>query len=274
MRTRKAHRLGRFEHLELTDWKHAPSANDEKPAGMLDKDYYVSQAAEAFAEERFEKALGYYSRALQDDITMEAAWLGQLRCLIELGELPEAITWSGRAMEKFPVSADILSARAVAEARQGKFATAMEYSDGAFKAQNVGAYSWVARGEALLGSNATNAKACFAKAIELAPGDWALRSWIGRAYLIRKQYHLAWASFTKAVELDSERFVCWHWIGKCAEAMGRIREAETAYRRALEISPGFRPSQIAMSEISRRGPMSRIASACMRLFGRGSVSEG
>lgn len=266
--------MGRFDHLEISEWNPAQSGLDDKPAGMLDKEYYVCQAAEAFAEERFEKALSYYSRALQDDITMEEAWLGQLRCLVELGELPEAVTWSVRAMEKFPASADILSARAVAEARLGKFSTAMEYSDAAFSAKNIGAYAWVARGEVLIHTNGVNAKACFAKAIELAPSDWAVQASIGRAYLIRKQHHMASAHYNQAVGLDAERFVCWHWIGKCAEAMGRVKEAQVAYRRALAICPSFRPAQVAMSNIEKRGAMSKISDAFRRLFGRRPVSEG
>lgn len=265
--------MGRFDHLEISEWQPAQAGPDDKPVGMLDKDYYVGLAAEAFAAERFEQALAYYSRALQDDITMEEAWLGQLRCLVELGELPEAVTWSGRAMERFPTSASILSARAIAESRHGKFASAMEYSDAAFAAKGIGAYAWAARGEVLIPVNAANAKACFGKAIEMAPKNWTIRACIGRAYLIRKQHHLASAHFNQAVNLDPERFVCWHWIGKCAEAMGRINEAEIAYRRALAICPSFKPAQIAMSNIERRGPISKIADAFRRLFGHKPASE-
>ena len=78
-------------------------------AGVFDQHYYLERANDAFAEDEYERALAFYSRTLQYDIGMEEAWLGQLRCLIELGELPEAVTWSNRALEKFPKSASLLA---------------------------------------------------------------------------------------------------------------------------------------------------------------------
>lgn len=236
-------------------------------SGVIDQHYYLSMADEAFAEDDYEKALAFYSRTLQYDITMEEGWFGQLRCLIELGELPEALTWSNRALEKFPKSASILSARAVAEARSGRFGAAIGYSDSAFSSQGVGAYSWIARGEVLLLTSEVNSKACFAKAIEISSSEWSIRFWIARAYIIRKCYHQALEHLNQAVKLDSGRFTCWYWIGKCSEALGQIDEAKIAYRRALAAKPSYIKAQDALRSIEERGPMSKLMSAIRRLFG-------
>jgi len=106
--------LGRFDHLEISNWPLPP--NEVGPeSGVIDQHYYIEKAKAAFDDEDYERALAYYSRALQYEIGTEEAWAGQLRCLIELGELQEAIIWSDRALERFPRSAHVLAARGVAE---------------------------------------------------------------------------------------------------------------------------------------------------------------
>lgn len=260
--------MGRFEHLEMGDWRTNRSDADEKPSGVIDQDYYLGKAREAFAAESYEQALSYYSRTLQYEITIEEAWLGQLRCLIELGELPEAVIWSNRALERFPKSAPILSARGVTEARMGRSVAALAYSDSAFAGPGVDAYAWIARGDVLNPVNPMNAKACFSKAVELAPSDWLVRATVGRAYLVRKQYHQALEHYRQAVRLDSERFTCWYWIGRCSQALGQTDEARIAYRRALEISPSFTPARNAAQEIENRGVGTRMRDAFRRVLGR------
>ncbi len=266
--------MGRFEHLEMGDWQPPQSDSEARPDDILDQDYYLGKARDAFAREDFERALGYYSRALQYDATLEEAWLGQLRCLIELGELPEAVVWSNRALERFPKSARILSARAVAEARLGRQTAAIGYSDSAFAGQGVDAYAWVARGDVLIPANVTNSRACFAKAIEMSPSDWATRYSIAKAYLVRRQFHLALDHLNEAVRLSPERFGCWYWIGRCCEQLGRTDEAAGAFRRALAGCPSFRPAQDALRELENRGPASRAFDALRRLIGSRQTSGG
>lgn len=243
-------------------------------SGVIDQHYYLERANEAFAEDDYEKALAFYSRTLQYDISMEEGWLGQLRCLIELGELPEAVIWSNRAFEKFPKSASILAARAVAEARSGRSGAAIQYSDSAFSNQGVGSYAWVARGEVLLATSAANAKACFTKAVEISPNDWSIRSWIARAYMTRRCYHQALEHLNQAVKLDPERFTCWYRIGKCSEALGQLDEAQIAYRRALATKPSFKKAQHALREIGEKGPISKAIDGFRRLFGLRQPSGG
>lgn len=233
-------------------------------SGTRDENYYKDQANEAFACEDFERALAYYSRALQYNIGLEECWLGQLRCLIELGELQEAVMWSNRALEKFPKSAPLLAARAIAECRTGRNAAAMGYSDGSFNVPGITAYCWLARGEVILSQNPVNSKACFEKAIELAPSDWSVRAAIGQAYRIRKCATQAYDYFKQAVKIDEDQFTCWYWLGKCAEALGEFDEARNAYRRALSIRSSYKKAQDAISEIENRGFFSRLTYAIKR----------
>ncbi|MEN6371460.1 MAG: tetratricopeptide repeat protein [Armatimonadota bacterium] len=259
--------MGRFDHLEMSNW--SPELETPDPnSGTRDENYYKEQADEAFINEDYERALAYYSRALQYNISLEECWLGQLRCLIELWELQEAVVWSNRALEKFPKSAQLLAARAVAECRMGHTESAMGYSDGAFSEAGVNTYCWIARGEVLLSKNYNNAKACFAKAIELAPNDWSIRAAIGHAFRVRKSFTNAYDYFKQAVKLDSDRAACWYWLGKCAESLGEIDEAATAYKRALMVSSSYKKALDDLYKIENKGLFSRMGYAIRRLFKR------
>lgn len=267
--------MSRFDHLEMGNWHAAVPDEDPAEAGLIDQHFYIEKAAQAFADENYERALAYYSRALQYDANMEEAWLGQLRCLLELQELQEAIIWSDRALERFPKSGSILAARAVAEARLGHSIAAMGYSDAAFKeARESTPYMWVARGEVLITVNIKNAKACFMKAVELAPQDWTVRAWIGRSYLTHRCHHQALEHLRNAVKLDPDRVICWYWIGKCCEMLGEIEEAQRAYARAMSIQPSFSRARDALLQIRRRGIVSKVFDAFKRVFVRRQVSEG
>jgi tetratricopeptide (TPR) repeat protein len=250
--------LGRFDHLEITDPNLDPKKTGARDSGIRDEDYYRELADEAFAGEDYERALAYYSRSLQYNIEFEECWFGQLRCLIDLGELREAIIWSKRALEKFPRSAQLLAATAVAEYRDGRTEPAIGYSDASLAQSGVTAYCWIARGEVLLTGNPTNSKACFTKAIELAPKDWSVRAAIAHAYRIKKQIPEAHIYYKQAVQLDEKQFTSWCWLGQCAEALKDYNEAAVAYRRTLAISPNCKKAKEALYEIQHRGFFSRL----------------
>jgi tetratricopeptide (TPR) repeat protein len=233
---------------------------------VIDEHFYMSKATTAFIDEDYERALSYYSRALQYNITLEAAWLGQLRCLIELRELQEAIIWSNRALEKYPDSPDILAARGIAESRIGRTVAAIAYVDGALRGKSCTPYTWVARGEVLIPTNIKNAEACFNKAIELSPKDWQLQAWIARSYLVHGHHSQALDHLRQAVRLEPNCPTCWYWIGRCWEVMGDTSEAVRAYIRALSGSSINKKAREALSRIENRGLITKLTHGCKRLF--------
>lgn len=258
--------MSRFDHLELGNSE--PEWPDEKPdeSAVMDQFYYLDKANKAFNDEDYERALSYYSRALQNDITMEDAWLGQLRCLIELQELQEAVIWSNRALERFSRSAQILAARGVAESRLGRGAAAIGYVDGAMASEGCTAYVWAARGEVLIPINARNAEACFSKAIELAPDDWTIRACIGRAYAMRNCHHQAIEHLRKALRIDQSLFTCWCWLGRCYEALGDFQEAQRSYGRALASKPGYKRAKDSLKRLENKGFLSKLGGSIRRIF--------
>jgi tetratricopeptide (TPR) repeat protein len=267
--------VSRFDHLEIGN--NEPEWSDGGPdeAAVIDQYYYIDKAKTAFYDEDYERALSYYSRALQYDIAMEDAWLGQLRCLIELQELQEAIIWSNRALDRFANSAQILAARGVAESRLGRGAAAIGYVDGAMASQGCTAYVWAARGEVLIPVNARNAEACFAKAVELAPDDWTVRYCIGKAYAIRGCHHQAVDYFRKALRIEQNRFTCWYCLGRCYEALGEFEEAKRSYGRSLACKPGFSKARNGIRRLENKGLISRLGASFRRLFNsKSQVNEG
>src|SRR5688500_15074773 len=98
--------MSRFSKL---DFEAAPTpivAPDKWPD--MDEAGCLRNGDEAFYSGLYETALNLYSRALRFNRESVAAWVGQIRCLIEMGEFPEAITWADRASERFPNNAGLL----------------------------------------------------------------------------------------------------------------------------------------------------------------------
>src|SRR4051794_126086 len=81
--------------------------------------HYFSEAKLAFEEARFEMALRLYSKVLEFNHNNPAAWTGQVRMLIELGEFREARLWADKALERFPREPELLAAKGVALGRSG-----------------------------------------------------------------------------------------------------------------------------------------------------------
>src|SRR6266704_697383 len=100
--------MSRFGNLEFS----CESAETSRPLTPLVKDeaYYFAEARAAFENGNFESALRLYSKVLEFNPQNAAAWTGQVRMLIELGEFGEAKLWADKALEQFPREAELLAA--------------------------------------------------------------------------------------------------------------------------------------------------------------------
>lgn len=79
-----------------------------------------------------------------------AAWTGQVRALIELGELREATLWADKALDRFPDHTELLAAKAGALGRSGFLDEAIAFSDASIEQRGDTPYVWLARGDVLL----------------------------------------------------------------------------------------------------------------------------
>src|SRR5258708_7586448 len=158
--------MSRFVNLEFGGEYEGQSQHSA--AAGKGESHYLAEAASAFENGKFEPALRLYSKVLEFNPQNTEAWTGQVRMLIELGELREATLWCDKALERFPHEPELLAAKAVALGRSGDLPGAMAFSDAAIEERGDSPYVWLARGDVLLARDERRADYCFEKALLLA----------------------------------------------------------------------------------------------------------
>ncbi|MEO8031052.1 MAG: tetratricopeptide repeat protein [Gemmatimonadota bacterium] len=66
------------------------------------------------------------------------------------------------------------------------------------------------------------------------PFFWA---WLGKQYNEREQYAAACDAFARAISLDPNQALAYTGCGEAMAAIGKVREAEAAYRTSVELGP-------------------------------------
>src|SRR5262249_28396989 len=125
-----------------------------------------------FESANFETALRLYSKVLEFNPENAAAWTGQVRMLIEMGEFHEARLWADKALDRFPHEPELLAAKAVALGRHGDLQGALAFSDAAMEEHGDTPYVWLARADVLLARKEARADFCLEKALQLSPRGW------------------------------------------------------------------------------------------------------
>lgn len=258
--------MSRFNNLEFEGRFEDESLG--RPHGLRDGAHYLAEAQSAFEAGRFEQALRSFSRVLEFDPKCAAAWVGQVRMLIELGETREAKVWADKALETFPEEPELLAAKAVALARSGDLRAAMSYSDAAIEACGNTPYIWLARADVLLARREKRADYCFEKAFSLSPQDWLLHWLSSRILLFYKQVSRAMKMAQQALELDAGRAVLWLQIGRCQMALGLSVPAGNSFEQARQLDPGCEPTESEVTQLREGDWLSRIGGRLRQLFGQ------
>src|SRR5690242_663859 len=193
--------MSRFGNLELGG-EFEDQAQPFKPQ-IKDEAYFSGQAQSAFENGNFELALRMYSKVLEFNLQAAYPWAGQVRMLIELGELREAKLWADKALEHFPNDPELLAAKAVALARGGDLHAGLVFSDAAIRERGDTPYVWVARGDVLLARKEKRADYCFEKALSLAPQDWFVAWLVARVHYYYDQFALALKTLQPVLELNA-----------------------------------------------------------------------
>ena len=257
--------MSRFINLEFNN-----EFEDQSGSQSVVKDgkYYFTAAQAAFAEMQFEQSLRYYSKVLEFNPGNVAAWTGQVRALIELGEFREAKLWADKALEKFPSEPELLAAKAVALGRTGDLQGALAFSDASIEERGDTYYIWLARGDVLLAREEKRADYCFDKALTLAPKDWLVAWLSARIRFYYKKFSLALRSAQQALEWDPARAVLWLQVGLCQKELGLIALARTSLEQARQLNPRCEGTDRALLEISEAGLLSRVRGWWLQVFGR------
>lgn len=265
--------MSRFKWLEFDPPAETPGgvvdpASPDQDADLSDPGMVLRKADETYAELKYEKALRLYSRTLTLDPTLEQGWAGQLRCLLDLDENPEALTWAVKAHKLFAKSPDIISARAVALARQGNQSEALAFSDGAMKYQGVDWFFWVARGEILGLAGSPNADFCLLKAREERSNDVMVQFKAAQAYTRIRLPEKGIPIFQKALARKPDVAQGWYELGLAHMAIGAFAEARSSFEKASRLEPLERAYQEALTEAEEKTPLDRALHWFGSLFGK------
>ena len=257
--------MSRFGNLEFgSEFEDVSRADSE----LKDESHYSADAIRAFEDGRFEHGLRLYAKVLEFNPQNCAAWTGQVRMLIGLGEFHEARLWADKALERFPNDPELLAAKAVALGRSGDLQAALAFSDASIEERGDTPYIWLARGDVLMARQEKRADYCFEKAQLLAPNDWFVRWLASRIHYYHKKFALALKLAQNALALDSVRSVVWLQLGKCQHAVGITSAAQTSYEQALQLDPDCREAQDLLLALQQSGFLGSLGAAFRGLFAR------
>jgi len=258
--------MPRFENLEFGDpepQRKVAAAPQRDP--LHDEHYWMKQADDERRGGCYENALRYYSRALEMDRSIIAAWVGQVRMLIAMGEFPEAEVWSRKANDLFHNNPELIAARAHALVRCGDLSKAQPLCDAAIVGVGKDAYPWIVRGECMLAGRDSMEQHCFDKARQLSP-DWLVRLEIADSYVFFRRIAKALSLLREAVELAPDRAHLWYRQGICEREMRLETAARRSLQRCCELAPRHLEARRNLEQMDRRGWWPRMV--LRRLFSR------
>jgi tetratricopeptide (TPR) repeat protein len=251
--------MRRFSRLEFGD------RSDEgtgKPGGtgeeIRDAEHFHKEALRYRLAGDFELALRNYSRSLEKNSVFFPGWLGQVLMLIELGEYKEAAVWVDKALEMFPEHPELLAAKAVACARDGRMEKAIVYSDNSIAKDNITSAVWLARAEVLLNRKSNIAQNCISKALSIAGEDGAMvKLQAGRLLNQKGDYAAALQYLRTASDELPKSALAWYELGFAQACLGRP-EAAISFEQALKFHPTWPLADEALRKFENRGFFTRF----------------
>jgi tetratricopeptide (TPR) repeat protein len=248
--------MSRFNNLEFgEEFNNEPQSQTAQRPGskpnLKDEAHHLLAAKSAFENGRFEMALRSYAKVLEFNPHNPAAWIGQVRMLIELEQYEQAKLWADKALEHFANEPELLAAKAVALARLGDLKAALVYSDASIEEHGDTPYIWLARGDVQLAREEQRADFCFEKAFSLAPHDWFTR-WLGaRIHYYYEKFATALRLVQEALSFNAAHGVLWLQLGLCQQALGLVAPAKISFQQARELSPQSQEADNALRELYR-----------------------
>lgn len=251
--------MKRFHRLELDQAEQQlhpqpgqASLPRQRQEGDRDEHHWMQLADQHRRNGLYEEALRHYSRALEMERSLVAAWVGQVQMLILLEEYPEAELWSRKALEIFKSNGDLLAGRAQALCRRGDMSQAQPVCDQALGQQGESAYRWMVRGDLMLARRDSIEAYCFDKAVQI-DGDWLVLLEIALIYLHYELATKALLRVRQAVERAPDQARCWFQQGMCEVELGLAPAARKSFARCLEIAPNHVEARRQLTALDNGG---------------------
>ena len=249
--------MSRFTSLEFGDHERS----NEKPQNgepVRDEMYFYERARMNWLYGDFELALRNYSRSLERNSSFFPAWSGQIYMLLELGEYPEAIVWSKKALELFPEHPELFSAMAIAHSRDAKFEKAMAYSDNSVSRDNITWRIWLARAEVLMKRKSRVAQSCISKAISIAGNDKNFANLeAGRILRRNGKYSAAMEHLNDSVKFFPKSALAWYELGYCQASVG-FSQAAVSLQQSLHYRPKWELAESQLNRVENTGLLKRL----------------
>jgi tetratricopeptide (TPR) repeat protein len=243
--------MARFDKLEFNVQATPKETELTSPLQAQDQLHWMEEADRERRSGHYETALRYYSRTLELDRAVVAAWVGQVQMLVQLGECPEADLWGRKSLEIFPGNAELLAGRAQALCRTGDLKQAQELSDGSLAVAGASAYRWMVRGEILLRQGQKTEEHCFNKALQVE-SDWVVPVEIALACRYHNVASLALKYLRRALEKAPEQPYPWYVTGQCQAELEMVGAAIHSFQRCLDVAPGHEDARQQIARLSDR----------------------
>jgi tetratricopeptide (TPR) repeat protein len=226
-----------------------------KPAAMAGGALFVAVCAVLTWHEAhiFQDSETLWRATLRQDPTCLVALDNLSRCLIDSGQLSEALDRSREALAIRPTDAEAEENLAVNYLLQGKFDDALSHSKTSIALQpnNQHAYDTLARAYLKMGQP-DQAIAGYRKALELDPS--LAEAWCNLGFALLQQHRAGEAldAYQKALELDPDYALAHNDLGNILLQQGRIDDALAHFMRAAQITPDFGEAHYNIAEILLR----------------------
>lgn len=89
------------------------------------------------------------------------------------------------------------------------------------------------------------------ESVRIFPDYFLALELLGRVYLERQSYDLAWAAFLKAASVNEKSYNAWYGMAYSAYARNELDKGLTAATRATELNPGSADALIILGTIER-----------------------
>lgn len=154
------------------------------------------------------------------------------------GRHAEAIQQCQTILEEFPEQPDALHLRAILQAQARNYQEALQWFERAARAAPGRADILGNQAKALLElGELEHALALCQKALSLDASRFEVHKVLGSVYMVQRQWQEAETAFRRSLQLKPDFAPAWNNLGNVLRRQDRGQEAMEAYRKALQLQP-------------------------------------